>query len=437
MDREERVGLGADGTSDQGEARPAQPRRRLFFLVPQLFLFPLLLVGAMVLIYLFFAAAAEETRTIPQLIRAIRTERVLDRQTPSRAAEELAQHSREMERAGKKLDAKDTGDLLAAIRQFRGNPMIHKYLVLALGRVGGEDQALPYLQSVLADPESDEGSRVEAIFGLALSRSPAAVEQLTAALGRYRDADQGEVRAYILQALTNIAGPSIEMRPGLSPERRQEIAALLKRHVADPSPMVSRNVAMWLAENFEDPSGVAVLRPLLDWKYLEDQRLPPNEQELLMVRAIDCLAKLGDEDSLEAIRRHGGDNRSYKVKNAALHALNSGAWGAKGPSLDFSTPTAAEQIFPPASSSSERFDPRRMSNTPPVKPPLRPRIRRKSLAWWWLARDFPVSPAASLRLEQAILPRRTARGSRKIQARSGVGRGERESSGGDGLVARS
>ncbi len=331
MDREERVGFGGDETSDQGVAPPAPPRRRLFFLVPQLFLFPLLLVGGMALIYLFFAAAAEENRTIPQLIRAIRTERVLDRQTPSRAAEELAQHSREMERAGKKLDSKDTGELLTAIRQFRGNPMIHKYLVLALGRVGAEEQALPYLQSVLADPETDEDSRIEAIFGLALSRSPEAVAHLTAALGRYRDADKGEVRAYILQALANIAGPSIELRPALSPERREEIAALLRRHISDPSPIVSRNVAMWLAENFTDPSGVAVLRPLLDWKYLEDQRLLPDEQELLMVRAIDCLARLGDEESLGVIRRHSGENRSFKVKNAALRALSAGGWGAKGP----------------------------------------------------------------------------------------------------------
>ncbi len=86
------------------------------------------------------------------------------------------------------------------------------------------------------------------------------------------------------------------------------------------------------------------------------------------------------------------------------------------PGLDLSTPTAAERIFPPASSSSERFDPRRMSNTPPVKPPLRPRIRRKSLARSWLAGAFLASPGHSLRHEQAIFPGRTARGSRKIQA---------------------
>ncbi len=88
-----------------------------------------------------------------------------------------------------------------------------------------------------------------------------------------------------------------------------------------------------------------------------------------------------------------------------------------GTSLDFSTPLAAERIFPSASSSSGRFDPRRMSNTPAVKPPLRPRIRRKSLARSWLAGVFAVSPGKTLRLEQAIPPRRTAQGSRKIQAR--------------------
>ena len=304
------------------------PLKKRFFLLPELFIVPLLvvtvLVTIMVLVYVFFASAAEESRSIGRLIADLKVEGVLDRQTPVRSAHSLAILAAGMEARGVKLDEKDTRALIDVFHQSRGNAAIHRYVVLALGRVGQEDLVLPLIESVLADPDSETGARIEAVRGLGLSRSVKAVGALEKELRSCERSEDWELRAGILQALTNVAGgppqPSVaaEDRP-----LRREVAGVLRRYLDDQSPVVARNVAMWLAESFQDPSGVPTLRRLLDWKYLEAQKLTPEEQALYLCRAIECLSKLGDEESLPKIREHAKENRNYKVKNTALRALSS------------------------------------------------------------------------------------------------------------------
>jgi HEAT repeat protein len=311
----------------RGASASASGRKKKFFLVPELFLVPLLvvtvLVTVMVLVYVFFAAAAEEGRSIGKLISDLKVAGVLDRQTPTRAAHSLAILAAGMEERGVKLDEKETRALIEVFEQSRANPAIHRYVVLALGRVGREDLVLPLLESVLADADSEPGARIEAVRGLGLSRSLKAVGPLEASLKSCERTEDWEMRAGILQALTNIAeGPQASGRAEDRPVR-EEIAGTLRRYLDDRSPIVARNVAMWLAEDFHDSSGVATLRRLLDWEYLESQKLTPEEQALYLCRAIECLTKLGDEDSLPKIREHARENRNYKVKNAALRALSS------------------------------------------------------------------------------------------------------------------
>jgi hypothetical protein len=311
------------------------PKKRRFFLVPQLFLFPLVIVSVMVLIYVFFAAASEESRTVGQLIGDLKVEGLLNRQASSRSAYALALLASDMERTGRRLDENETRQLIDVLDHSKENPAIHQYVVLALGRIGREELAFPILLGVLADPRRGQGARIEAVRGLCLSRSPRAAPPLLGALRAARREEEFELRASILQALTNIAGPPGRPSPAGQPpagaELRAEIAAALKDALKDPSPLVSRNAAMWLADTFRDPAGVSTLRLLLDWDHLAAQPLSFEEEEVMICRAIECLARLGDQESIPAIRAHAAGSRSYKVKNAALRALRDGLDTTAGP----------------------------------------------------------------------------------------------------------
>jgi hypothetical protein len=300
-----------------GSERP-RSKRRPFFLMPELFIYPLALVASGVFVYvlleLFFGASAEETRPVGQLIEDLRTQGFLDRQAQSRAAHALAMRATEMESEGRKLSPEETRKLIEACRSSRSSPTIHQCLVLALGRAGEEAEALPLLSGILADPGNDAGSRIEAIRGLGLTRSADAVAPLRAALKEAASEDW-ELRAAVLQALTNIAARTTQA--GV----RDEVREVLRSNLGDPSGVVARNAAMWLADVYRDPAGVATLRLLLDWEYLDRQRFNPEEKDVLMCRSIQCLLALRDEESLAVIRRRADENRSYKVKNAALVAL--------------------------------------------------------------------------------------------------------------------
>jgi len=304
------------------------PRQR-FFLSPELFIYPLALVSVLVFVYLFFGAIGKEKRTVGQLIGALRGGGALDWQGPRRAAEELAKRIQELEAQGRKLEAQETSQLVEILMKGTGDPTIHRYLVHALGRAGQEELAFPVLVSILSDRERPLEARVEAIRGLGLSRSSAAAPPLLDALEEFRRPEDWEVRASILQMLTNIGAAAHSpdkgrSLPPLSPPEggvRTCVAATLRQHLADPHPMVARNAAMWLAENFEDPAGVEVLRPLLDWEFLGRQGFNQEGQEWWMRRAIQSLAAVRDEESLPAIQKHASENRSYKVKDAALRAL--------------------------------------------------------------------------------------------------------------------
>jgi hypothetical protein len=114
----------------------------------------------------------------------------------------------------------------------------------------------------------------------------------------------------------------------VSEELRGRVAEVLRRHAGDPDALVAVNVAMWLAEKFRDPSQVDTLRRCLDWTYLQSRGFSAEVQPILVCRAMECLVKLKDLDSLPAIRRLAADNRNYKVKNTALRALRDGFGGA-------------------------------------------------------------------------------------------------------------
>src|SRR5437867_10717920 len=98
---------------------PCEARKRRFFLSPELFIYPLVLVGICVLVFFFFAEIGGDQRTVAQLIADIRPRGVLDLQGPRRAAKELADRIQEMERQGRKLDGAETRQLLDVLEGLK------------------------------------------------------------------------------------------------------------------------------------------------------------------------------------------------------------------------------------------------------------------------------------------------------------------------------
>ena len=288
--------------------------KRSFFLQPELFLYPLVLVLICVLVVLFFSGSAEDSRSIDQLILRLGEGGTLNQQGPVRAAFDLAQEAQEMERTGARLTAAQTERLIGVLDRSRSNPAIQRYLVRALGRVGAIDPVFVILQATLADPLATEDARIEAVCGLGLSRDARAVPALLAEIKREVGPDGWWMRVNATQGLMNIALKA-------DPAVRSEIAAALEGLLGDPHVMVSWNVALFLAEENLSPAGLALLRQMLDVRFLQAAATTQPQQELFMARAVKGLGALRDEDSYAAIAALSKDNRSYKVKDAAIRVV--------------------------------------------------------------------------------------------------------------------
>ena len=295
-----------------------RPGRKTFSeLFPQLFLFPLILVAVGVLVYLFFIASAQDSRTVEQLIDDIESEGPHARRQDLYA---LALKVREMqgpEGQTTYLDRKLTEKLLALLERARDDQELRTNLILAIGRAGQPSLTIPVLSEAALEPHSSEELRIYAIQSLGLSRAPEAAAPLVKVLGRAGETQSWELRWNALGALANIGG--------------EVAAAELRKAVDDPRREIRWSSACWLATLFSDAAGIATLRQLVDWSFLDKERgdrgreLLLEEKEQYMAMALQGLWRLEKEDAIPLLTEKSKDNRSLKVKDAALRLLAPGA----------------------------------------------------------------------------------------------------------------
>ncbi len=288
--------------------REALPRSGLFVTAPalavQFFLIPLAVVALVVALYAGFRLMLADTRTPEDLLNDIRTGG-RERRWP--AAYEL---SRLM--ADGKLEAAEPTLGPALVRAFEeardDDPRVRQYLALAIGRLKAPPaEAVPALIRALDDAASEV--RISAMWALAALGDPGAVPHLE----RIYQADDPGLRKMAVYAL------------GALPGQRQ--LGTLRAALEDPVADVQWNAAVALARH-GDRTGVPVLKRMLDREYVErtvqrpvDVRAEVSPTDEVMLSSLQALGALGERSAVELIAAVSREDRSLRVRQAALEAL--------------------------------------------------------------------------------------------------------------------
>lgn len=288
------------------EAPARGPLRAAPAIAVQFFLIPLLVVGATVLVYVGFRSLLGEDRTVEEYLIDIRSGGS-NRRWP--AAYELSRLMADPEFV-KREEARLAPELTKAFAESKNDdPRVRQYLALTLGRL---TPPLPAeTRQLLVDALSDEDSqtRISAIWALGSTGDTA----ISADIERQYQSDDAGVRKMAVYALG-----SMPVDVG-----NETLTKALEDREAD----VQWNAAIALARHGRH-EGVPVLRRMLDRAYVErnvtrqpqarDDVDPVGEVMISGLRAIAALREAALSDEVEALSR---DDRSMKVRQAAMEAL--------------------------------------------------------------------------------------------------------------------
>lgn len=301
----------------------------------RVFLFPLLIVVVGVLVYLFFIASAQDNRSVEDLISDIESGGTHARKQDSFA---LSLKVRELP----VVDGKPTYFPEAATRKLLGllertkEEDLRGSLIRAIGRGGEPRLTAPIMKEIALGEESSEDSRVHAVQSLGLSASPEARDILLEILRRFDQPANWELRWYALAGLVNTFDTAA--------------VAPLRGALAEPRREIRWSAACWLASWFKDASGVEILRDLVDWKILDQERgdhdrpLLPEEKETYMIMAMEGLYGLDRANVRPLLEEKKLDSRSPRVRNAAFEMLAMLDAGTPAPAP---RPIQVESIGPP------------------------------------------------------------------------------------------
>jgi HEAT repeat protein len=273
-------------------------------LAVQFFLIPLAVVGVTVLGYMGFRSLVTEDRTPQDYLAEVR-DGGTDRRWP--AAYEL---SRLMGDPRVRADRSLASALVAAFEAAKDDdPRVRRYLALALGQIEPPlpEKAVADLTESLQDPDSE--ARIGAIWALGSSGDPGVVGRLQPL---YESADAG-IRKIVVYAL------------GALPGDTQLVT--LRTALQDSAPDVRWNAAVALARHGSH-EGVPVLRQMLDRTYVEqavkrDVRQDEDQDPIadVMISGLRAAAALNDEALRASVEGLSQQDRSMKVRQAALEAL--------------------------------------------------------------------------------------------------------------------
>jgi HEAT repeats len=274
-------------------------------LAVQFFLIPLAVVAVAVTVYAGFRSLVTDARSPQDYLAEIRRGGS-DRRWP--AAYEL---SRLMADPKVRADRTLAPALVKAFQQSTGDPQVRRYLALAIGRL---DPPLPAgavegLSNALDDADSE--TRISVIWALGSSGDPAVVSRLLP-LYAAPDGDAG-IRKMVVYALGALPGAAQ--------------LDTLRAALADPAPDVRWNAAVALARHGKR-DGVPVLRQMLDRTYVEqavkrDVRQDDDRDPIadVMISGLRAAATLRDESLRPSVTTLSQNDRSLRVREAALEAL--------------------------------------------------------------------------------------------------------------------
>jgi len=274
-------------------------------LAVQFFLIPLAVVGVAVSVYVGFRSLLADDRKPEDYLQEIRFGGST-RRWP--AAYELSRLMADPKVRGDKALAPA---LVKAFQDSKDDSQVRRYLALAIGRL---DPPLPAdavagLTQALEDPDSE--TRISVIWALGSSGDPAVVPRLIA-LYSAPDSDAG-IRKMIVYALGALPGDAQD--------------TTLRTALNDSTADVRWNAAVALARHGSH-EGETVVRQMLDRRYVEQTVTREVRQDAdqdpvadVMISGLRAAAVLKDEELKPAVAALSQQDKSMKVREAALEAL--------------------------------------------------------------------------------------------------------------------
>jgi HEAT repeat protein len=273
-------------------------------LAVQFFLIPLAVVAVTVMVYVGFRSLLAEEHTAQEYLTEIRTGGST-RRWP--AAYEL---SRLMTDPKVRADRTLGPALVQAFNEAKNDdPRVRRYIALAIGRLDPPlpPEAVARLTAALDDPDSE--ARISTIWALGSSGDPTVVPKLEPL---FASSDAG-IRKIVVYAL------------GALPGDRQ--IGTLRAALEDPAADVRWNAAVALARH-GNHDGVPVLRQMLDRKFVESAvsrsvRQDEDQDPVadVMISGLRAAASLKDDSLKPSVLALSRDDRSLRVREAALEAL--------------------------------------------------------------------------------------------------------------------
>ena len=287
------------------EIAPRNPLVAAPALAVQFFLIPLAVVALAVGVYVGFRSLLADARTPQDYLLEVQSGGS-NRRWP--AAYEL---SRQMADPKVRADRTLAPALVKAFENAQGDSQVRRYLALAIGRLDPPlpAEAIVDLTRALDDPDSE--TRISVIFALGSSGDAAVVPRLIP-LYTAQDVDAG-IRKMVVYALGALPGDT-------------QIDTL-RTALQDAAPDVRWNAAVALARK-NNHEGVGVLKQMLDRTYVEqtvkrEVRLDADQDPIadVLISGLRAAATLKDESLRPSITTLSQNDRSLKVRDAALEAL--------------------------------------------------------------------------------------------------------------------
>ena len=307
---------------------PRKGGRTFLELFPQLFGIPFLIVIVLVLVWVFFGAIAKDNRSVADLLRDIQAGGGHSRLQDAKA---LADQLVAKQATGEDLylGQQETSQLLQLVENVSsGEDQLRIFLVLALGRSGQPQQAVPFLLGQLARQNISAELRQATIAGLAWSGDRKAIPALLDEVEVPGSPRAWGSRFLAIGGVVNILirnGSDLEKTLADDPQARA-VLDKLKGQVNDQRKEISWNTAFWLARHFGDDSGASILEEILDWDFLDGVRgdhnrgLTVQQKERWMCQALDGLYRLRGSEFRDVLLEKKTD-RSLAVKDKALTLL--------------------------------------------------------------------------------------------------------------------
>lgn len=307
---------------------PGKGGKSFLELFPQLFLFPLLIVIVLVLVWVFFGAIAADNRGVADLLRDIQAGGGHSRQQDAKALADLlvAKHA-----TGENpyLSNAETGQLLQLVKNAAAEEdELRRFLVLALGRSGQPELAVPFLLDLLSRKDLPDETRQATIAGLAWSGDSRAVLPLLDEIDRPGGEQSWQSRVLAIGGVVSILirENSGKERPSPDDPRVRMVVQKLKSQVNDSRREISWNTAFLLARHFGDNSGEVILQDMLSWDFLAEQRgdddrvLTLQQKEQWMCRGLEGLYKIRGSGLKDVLEEKKSD-RNMRVRAMAMKLL--------------------------------------------------------------------------------------------------------------------